>query len=70
MHAQFSGKARGLPQEDIKDRRDRGLVNKYYDAVIARLRDAEHILILGQGEAKVEVEKRLERGLANSDPGC
>jgi CO dehydrogenase/acetyl-CoA synthase epsilon subunit len=33
----------------------------YYDAVIACLRDAESILILGPGEAKDELRKRLEK---------
>ena len=36
-------------------------LNKYYDEVISSLRNAESILILGPGEAKGELKKRLER---------
>ena len=35
-------------------------LNKYYDEVISLLRNAETILILGPGEAKGELRKRLE----------
>lgn len=34
----------------------------YYDAVIARIGDAESILIFGPGEAKGELRKRIEKG--------
>ena len=37
-----------------------GHLNKYYDQVISCIRDAESILIFGPGEAKVELQKRLE----------
>ena len=36
-------------------------LNKYYDEVISSLRNAEAILIMGPGEAKGELKKRLER---------
>ena len=36
-------------------------LNRYYDAVIAGLLDAEVILILGPGEAKGELKKRMQR---------
>ena len=36
-------------------------LNKYYDKVISLLQNAETILILGPGEAKGELKKRLER---------
>jgi stalled ribosome rescue protein Dom34 len=57
----FSG---GNRPEDGKteDRRDRHIathLNRYYDDVIACLRDAEAILIFGPGEAKGELAKRL-----------
>jgi len=35
-------------------------LNKYYDEVIASLRDADAILVLGPGEAKGEFTKRIE----------
>jgi len=45
--------------EDSRDRRFEKHLNQYYDKVIASLRDAGSILILGPGEAKHEVERRL-----------
>ena len=45
--------------EDSRDRRFEKHLNQYYDKVIASLRDTRSILILGPGEAKREVEKRL-----------
>ena len=36
-------------------------LNKYYDEVISLLQNAVTILILGPGEAKGELKKRLER---------
>ena len=51
----------GGPGEDIRDRRFDNQLSKYYEEVITHLRDAEAILILGPGEAKVELKARLER---------
>jgi rhamnogalacturonyl hydrolase YesR len=47
------------PAEDTQDRKYIEHLNKYYDQVIALIRDANSILILGPGEAKFELEKRL-----------
>ena len=49
-----------VPAENSRQRTLMGHLNIYYDAVIARLRDAESILIFGPGEAKNELNKRLE----------
>src|SRR5450432_2667607 len=50
--------------EDQRDRRFENHLRTYYDAVISRIRDAEGILLLGPGEAKHELEKRIrEEGL-------
>jgi hypothetical protein len=38
-----------------------GHLNIYYDAVTACIRDAESILIFGPGEAKGELQKRIEK---------
>lgn len=46
--------------EDIRDRHYDEHLNKFYDEVISVLRDADSILILGPGEAKGELKKRLE----------
>jgi hypothetical protein len=59
-HVRYSGAAQEDSAEDQRDTRFAGHLNKYYDHVISRIRDAESILILGPGEAKVELEKRLE----------
>jgi hypothetical protein len=50
-----------VPTESSRQRRFTGLLNIYYDAVIACIRDAESILIFGPGEAKDELKERLER---------
>ena len=42
------------------DRRFMERLNKYYLDVIAKLRDARSIVIMGPGEAKFELEKRLQ----------
>ena len=60
-HVRFSA---GEGSEDGRERRFEGHLNRYYDEVIAAIRDARFILILGPGEAKHEVEKRLrDQGL-------
>jgi hypothetical protein len=55
----YSGAAQEDSAEDQRDRRFTGHLNKYYDQVIACIRDADAILILGPGEGKIELEKRL-----------
>lgn len=59
-HVRFSGGAQKNSEEDQRDRRFTNHLNKYYDEVISFIRDAESILIVGPGEAKVEFKKRLE----------
>ena len=56
----YSGAAQEDSAEDQRDKRFTGHLNKYYDHVISCIRDAESILIFGPGEAKIELEKRLE----------
>jgi hypothetical protein len=46
--------------EDGRDRRFDNQLDRYYDEVITYLRDSTSILILGPGEAKGELQKRLE----------
>jgi stalled ribosome rescue protein Dom34 len=46
--------------EDKRDRRFHDHLNRYYDEIISRLRGADSILIFGPGEAKGELQKRLE----------
>jgi hypothetical protein len=60
-HVRFSGHA-AADEGSADDQRDRQFashLNRYYDEVITYLRDAESILLMGPGEAKGELEKRL-----------
>jgi hypothetical protein len=67
-HVRFSTGEGGA--EDARDRRFEGHLNEYYNKVIAAVRDARSILILGPGDAKHEVEKRLrDTGLGKSIVG-
>jgi hypothetical protein len=50
-----------VPADDSRERRSTGLLNIYYNSVMASIRDAESILIFGPGEAKGELKKRLVR---------
>ena len=47
--------------EDVRDRQFAQHLNSFYDQVIAILRQADSILVFGPGEAKSELQKRLER---------
>jgi hypothetical protein len=49
-----------FPAEDQQDRRTAEHLNKYYSKVIEHLRGANALVIFGPGEAKFELEKRLE----------
>jgi hypothetical protein len=69
-HVRYSGGAqsgtshesRPGTAEDTRERHFAGQLSKYYDEVIACIRDAEAILIFGPGEAKGELKARLEHG--------
>jgi hypothetical protein len=50
-----------VPADDSRQKRYTGHLNIYCDAVIACIRDAESILIFGPGEAKGELQKRIEK---------
>jgi hypothetical protein len=58
-HVRYSRAAQEDSAEDQRDRRFTDHLNRYYDEVIACIRGAESILILGPGEAKTELEERL-----------
>jgi hypothetical protein len=60
-HVRFAGHAaEGGAGEDVSDRKFGNHLNSYYDQVVAVIRDADSIEIFGPGEAKGELEKRLE----------
>ena len=50
-----------VPADNVRKRAFISHLNTYYDAVIAGLREADDILILGPGEAKNELRKRLKK---------
>ncbi|MEK6335553.1 MAG: hypothetical protein AABM67_11435 [Acidobacteriota bacterium] len=49
------------PADDIRQREMSEHLNTYYDEVVSCIRNAKSILILGPGEAKGELKKRLEK---------
>lgn len=68
-HVRFSGSSDGSPSddthgahsEDMRDRKFGDHLNHYYDGIISLIRDAESIWIFGPGEAKAELENRLQK---------
>jgi stalled ribosome rescue protein Dom34 len=67
-HIRYTGSSHSKTPEGLKevtseDQRDRKFgnnLNKFYDEIIASIRDANSIQIFGPGEAKGELEKRIE----------
>jgi hypothetical protein len=66
-HVRFAGSSRSkgnqsleATSEDMRDRRFADHLNTFYDEVISHIHEAESILLFGPGEAKGELEKRLE----------
>jgi stalled ribosome rescue protein Dom34 len=68
-HIRYSGSSHSktpeglkeITSEDQRDRKFENELNKYYDEVITAIRDADSIQIFGPGEAKGELERRIER---------
>jgi hypothetical protein len=62
-HVRFTGgtASEAGSTEDVRDRQFGNHLNSYYDEVIAVIRGADTIQIFGPGEAKGELEKRIER---------
>lgn len=54
-----------VPADDVRLREVTEHLNNYYDEVIASLRNAEAILLMGPGEAKGELKNRIERNHLN-----
>jgi hypothetical protein len=50
-----------VPADDSRQKAYSGHLARYYDEVLACLRDAEAVLIFGPGEAKGELKKRFEQ---------
>jgi hypothetical protein len=62
QHVRYSGAAQEDGAENQRDRRFTRHLNQYYDEVVACIREAGSLLIFGPGEAKKELEARLEHG--------
>ena len=58
-------KPRPSPTDDVRQRGWTEHLNNYYDGVISSLGNAKILLIMGPGEAKGELKKRLERNHLN-----
>ena len=60
-HVRYSGQGSGHDgkADDQRDSQFAAHLAKYYDAVIAKIRAADSILIFGPGEAKSEFKSRL-----------
>jgi len=56
-----SFEAQEVPADDSRQSKYTGDLARYYDAIIAYLRDAGSILIFGPGETKGELKKRFEK---------
>ena len=67
-HVRFAGGSRSkaphqsleVTAEDQRDRRFSDHLSVYYDEVVSQIREAEAILVFGPGEAKGELQRRLE----------
>ena len=60
-HTRFAGRgSEHGSDEDMRDRLFENHLNAYYDRVVAAIRDGDSIQIFGPGEAKGELQKRLE----------
>jgi hypothetical protein len=67
-HVRFAGGSRSkaphqsleVTAEDQRDRRFSDHLSIYYDEVVSQIREAEAILVFGPGEAKGELQRRLE----------
>jgi len=59
MKGRFESKL--VPADNSQQKKSTGQLNIYYDAVIASIRDADSILLFGPGEAKGELQERIEK---------
>lgn len=55
-----------VPPDDRRERALTGELNTYYDSVIAAIRDYNRVLLIGPGEAKGELHKRLVKSKLDS----
>jgi hypothetical protein len=55
-----------VPPDDRRQMALTGDLNRYYDLVITAIRNYDHVLLLGPGEAKGELHKRLVKSKLNA----
>ena len=65
-HPHFSGQQDGGGEKKYEQRHGQHL-DRYYDEVIDHLADPDELLILGPGEAKLELKEHLRRSKAHSE---
>jgi hypothetical protein len=65
-HPRFGGQQDGGGEKKYEERHAQRL-ERYYDEVIDQLGELDGLLILGPGEAKTELEARLNRSHASAD---
>ena len=63
-HPRYGGQQDGGGEKKYEERH-REHLERFYDDVIGHLADADELLILGPGEAKLELNARLNRSKAN-----
>jgi stalled ribosome rescue protein Dom34 len=66
-HPRYSGQP-GAGGEKKYEARHGQHLDEYYDEVIRHLAEPEELLIIGPGEAKLELRKRLERSKSRAKP--
>lgn len=64
-HPHFGGQQDGGGEKKYEERHGQSL-DRYYDEVIGQLKNPNGILILGPGEAKLELKQRLGHSKSNS----
>ena len=65
-HPRYSGQQDGGGEKKYEERHGQHL-DRYYDEVISRLGQPDGLLILGPGEAKLELKERLSRSKVFSE---
>jgi len=64
-HPHFGGQQDGGGEKKYEERRHQDL-DRYYDAVVRHVAQADRLLLLGPGEAKLELKARLDRSKAHA----
>ena len=60
LQSNAANKSQGSTEEDTRDRKFGNHLEKFYEKVIANIHDADSILIIGPGEAKIELENYMK----------